>query len=203
MKTLRVCNKSFGKGCGVMMVPRELLEEGLELVKGENAKDLVLYGLKVKGMSLPESIASTRSWQKAIIGLIAYGDNAYDLKEIEWCAFGAPHEAFLIITMIVRKRRLPDYWLNTAIGYAHYSAQKFKKAVYNICKYVSDGTIDKWLGTKDNPWYQIAGICACAEKPLVNVSTVAKCELAYQNLTANYSERFDGPWLAQKFHKIL
>lgn len=203
MKTLKVCNKSFTKRCGTMVVPHELLEEGLELVKSDDAEELVRYGIKVRGMALPESIASTTSWQRVVVGLTAYGPEAFDLKKIEWCAFGAPHEAFLIITLIVRKRGLPGYWINNAIRDAHYSARKYEKVVYSLCKYADTDTVAKWLNTKDNPWYQIAGICACAENSMTCKPFAGICIKAYENLDTNYSGRFDNSWLDRKMQKIL
>ena len=202
MKTLKVCNKSFTKRCGTMVVPHELLEEGLELVKRTGAdvvKELVRYGHKVRGMALPESIASTRSWQKVIIGLVAYGPNAYDLERIEWCAYSAPYEGFLAITLLVKDRDLPVSWRENAIRDAHYSAHKYEKAIYEICKNVDHCTIMRWLLSKNSPCWQIAGICACAANPGLDTTFYVKAAVAFNNLMQN-NARFKSYWLYRKFY---
>lgn len=202
MKTLKVCNKSFVKKHEMMILPHELLEKGLALVKEEGADivaELVCYGQKVKGMALPESIASARSWQKVIIGLIAHGPNAYDLEKIGWCAYSAPYEGMLAITMLLKDRPLPVDWMENAIRNAHYSVKSYEQKIYAICKNADHDTVVRWLASNGNPWWQIAGICACAEAETeLEDEMCIECAKAYIHLVENPA-RFKDDWLYDKF----
>ena len=202
MKTLRVCNKSFNKKPGVMVLPQELLEEGLELVKRTEAdavKELIRYGHKVRGRALREVIASDKSWQKVIVGIVVNGPDAFPLEHIEWCAYSAPYEGFLTITLLVKDLNLPVSWRENAIRDAHYSAHKYEKAIYEICKNVDHCTIMRWLLSKNSPCWQIAGICACAANAGLDTTFYVKAAEAFNNLMRN-QVRFKSYWLYRKFY---
>lgn len=205
--TLRVNNKNWAKRHTAM-----LLAEGKALVNDPDVKvvDLVRYGNIVKrhkvtdesitnDESWREVIASDKSWQKAIVGIVVNGPDTFPLEHIEWCAYSAPYEGFLTITLLVKDLNLPVSWRENAIRDAHYSAHKYEKAIYEICKNVDHCTIMRWLLSKNSPCWQIAGICACAANAGLDTTFYVKAAEAFNNLMRN-QVRFKSYWLYRKFY---
>ena len=198
--TLRLGNKTW-----VRRRSEILLAEGKELVNNQSAKvaELICYGRRVKSyMEVDESIAddkawqevinSVESWQKAIVGIVVNRPGFFPLKPLKWCP-GAPYNAFLTITMLLKDCKLPINWIESAINCAYCSVHSFEKIVYQLCnEYVDRDTIKRWLLSVSNPCHQIAGICACARQPWLDPSFRILTAKAYAQLRGG---RFDSMWL--------
>lgn len=199
--TLRIGNKTWARRHS-----GTLLAEGEELVNNQSVKvaELIRYGRRAKShMEVDESIAddkawqevidSVESWQKAIVGIVVNGPDSFSLEPLEWCAYSAPHNAFLTITMLLKDRELPIDWIENAISCAHYSVHSFERIVYQICnEYVDKDTIKRWLLSVDSPCWRVAGICACARQPELDSSFRILAAKAYVHLRGG---RFDSMWL--------
>jgi len=191
-KVLKVANKDWEK-----QRIASILAEGEKLVNNPRADvaDLVRFGRRFKGKKLPESLAGDDSWQKAIVGLIVYGPDAYKLEHLEWCAYSAPDRAFLTISFLLREKSLPKQWIMNALNLAHYSVQGYEWIIYKICNgHIHKKTIKKWLNCDNNPCWQIAAICGWSNRN-EDAGLDNLCIETYEKCLKG--GRFDSPWLEQ------
>ena len=152
---------------------RDVILKGHEIVKSGTFDEVMAYAKENEGKCLPYSLTRATSWRHIIIGIYSRGAMAYTVKQVERRLAETPIFAFLEITILMKDRRLPRWWIERALELAYGGKYEFR--IYEICgKRIANTTAWEWLNS-DKRYLQIAGVCVCAAKPGLAPKFYIKC----------------------------